>query len=101
MEGGGAGGLGEGPFLLLLNGTEAPILKLVPAAQRLICEELLVVKVRSVNHCDCTFVALCLMHMYRIVFSPMLGSLELKCLAFECMSDSAAGLLVFLQHLQY
>ena len=31
MDGGGAGGLGWGPFLPLFKGTEAPILKLVPA----------------------------------------------------------------------
>ncbi len=31
VDGGGAGGLGRGPFLPLLTGTEAPMLKLVPA----------------------------------------------------------------------
>lgn len=70
MEGGGAGGLGEGPFLLLLNGTEAPILKLVPAVQRPSREELLIVKVMSVNHRNFTSIALCLMHTCCIVFSP-------------------------------
>ena len=70
MEGGGAGGLGEGPFLLLLKGTEAPILKLVPAVQRPTHEELLVVKVMRVNHRNFPSVALCLMHICRIAFSP-------------------------------
>ena len=31
MEGGGAGGLGAGPFLPLLTGSDAPTVKLVPA----------------------------------------------------------------------
>ena len=39
MEGGGAGGLGKGPFLPLLMGTEAPMLKLVPAERRHTCSE--------------------------------------------------------------
>ena len=39
MEGGGAGGLGKGPFLPLLMGTEAPMLKLVPAERRHTCSK--------------------------------------------------------------
>lgn len=33
MEGGGAGGLGSGPLLPLLTGSDAPMLKLMPALE--------------------------------------------------------------------
>ena len=39
MDGGGAGGLGKGPVLPLLTGTEAPMLKLVPAERKHSCSK--------------------------------------------------------------
>ena len=69
MEGGGAGGLGKGPFLPLLTGTEAPMLKLVPAEGRHTCSRTSHLKadhghtsvkyIQVVTRNDCTAFCIC------------------------------------------
>lgn len=68
MEGGGAGGFGKGPFLPPLTGTEAPMLKLVPAERGHTCSETSHLKadhdqisaacIQGMIHNDC--IALCI-----------------------------------------
>jgi len=69
MEGGGAGGLGKGPFLPLLTGTEAPMLKLVPAGRRHTCskishlkadhDHMLVTCIQGTTQNECIAVRIC------------------------------------------
>jgi len=75
MEGGGAGGFGKGPFLPLLTGADAPMLKLVPAGRRHTCSE--------PSHCK--------IDHDHISATCIQGTLHNECIAFPICSVQTAS----------